>query len=85
MPSEYLTTNIKGPSWSKSVYVARNWTSPEGMTYTKDEVDSVYLASAYSREQTNNHFSYSVFFLDSMERFHFKDMKWSFDEWIAIF
>lgn len=25
VPSEYLTTNLQGPSWSNSVYVAKNW------------------------------------------------------------
>lgn len=85
VPQEYHQTKFKGPTWSPAIYKASGWYNPDGNKLTEAEVNSAYLASAYSSEQTEKHFAYSVFALDSIGRFHMKDMKWDIDDWSAIF
>lgn len=85
VPSEYVPTSSIAPSWSPRVYSTTKWIAPDGTQFTQQEIDTAYLANAFSSQQTDGHFSYSVFFLDSIERFHFKDMKWDVDDWLAIF
>ncbi len=84
-PAEYQIINTRGPMWSQKVYSTSNWYAPDGTNFPQKEIDEAYLANAFSSLQTQEHFKYSVFFIDSIERFHFKNMNWDVDDWIAIF
>ncbi len=85
VPAEYHVTDLRGPSWSAKIYKTSDWHAPDGSPFSKEEIETAYLANAFSSAQTEHHFPYSVFFLDSVERFHDKGMKWSIDDWSAIF
>lgn len=85
LPSEYRPTSSKGPSWSPEIYTTEDWFAPDGSIFSHQEINTAYLANAFSSHQTNNHFEYSVFFLDSIGRFHFKGMSWNVDDWLSIF
>jgi hypothetical protein len=85
VPDEYQLVSSTGPDWSREIYSTLEWRAQDGSKFTQQEIDTAYLANAFSDRQTNNHFSYSVFFLDSLDRFHLKNMKWDVDDWLAIF
>lgn len=84
-PEEYNAVSSQGIKWSSQNFKSSEWKGAEGQPVTQAEIDKAYIANAYSSEQTGKHFPFSVFFLDSLERFHAKGMKWSSDEWLSIF
>jgi len=84
-PLEYKAIGRQGIKWSNKDYKTDTWIAPDGKPFSKEEFDQGYLANAFSVEQSEGHFPYSVFFLDSIERFHQKGMKWSPDDWLSIF
>lgn len=84
-PSEYKPYSGPAPVWSSASHFTLEKHAPDGSLFTDEEYNTSYMANAYSSAQTSGHFPYSVFFLDSLERFHSKDMKWSVEEWMEVF
>lgn len=85
-PTYYLPYEGPVPTWAKKkALYTRERRGPEGSIYTQEKFDTDYIASAYSSSQTKRHFSNSVFFVDSIERFHKKGWKWSVEDWMAIY
>lgn len=84
-PSEYKKIESQKVSWSKTDYRAYDWHGPNGNIVAPEEFERDYLANAFSSLQTDRHFPFSILFIDSLERFHMKEMKWTIDEWVSIF
>ncbi len=84
-PTEYKKIESQRVNWRKQDYRAYDWYGPSGGIVEPEEFEQGSVASAYSSDQTDRHFPFSILFIDSLERFHFKEMKLTIDDWIAIF
>lgn len=83
-PDYYLPYTKKLPRWAKGGFYTAPPRKANGDFYSQIELDSAYIAAAFSSNQTGKHYPYSIFFIDSIARLERK-MGWKVDDWMAIF
>ena len=85
-PSYYsLMKDSSSVAWSKSSYFSKDLHRATGEPYSRNDVDTDYIASAYSPRDSEGHYSFSVFYVDSFERYLRKEKGRIPEDWLQIF
>ena len=85
LPQYYRPYKGKLPSWSGPSYYSYERIGPDGGRLSPTEIKRDMIANAFSVEQTGRHYDESVFFVDTLQRFHMKGLKWSIEEWLSVY
>lgn len=84
-PSYYQVYSATAPFWSKTSWWTKELRKQDGSFFSDDEFNKSVINSAYSSEETGYRFPYSIFLIDSLERYRRKGHPWTAEDWMAIF